>query len=1051
MTKQPRRITVFAGQILVGILVLPMLATPLSAVAAATGPAIGPLRILTAVPVQKYAKLEVAFDITDTAATNPYFPYDPNPPAGIQTGAGISADALLLPPGQADWAASKTLPCFYYQPVQELGSGAEVALAPTGKAEWRCRFTPETAGQWQYKIRATDAGGTTESAIHEFDCIDSNRKGFIRVSPTDSRFFEFSDGTPLVTPLINVEEGSPLNSVAEIRQNIQKMGQNGIRFVRWFPTGEGANYAAIPFGDSLRMSWRFGGSASVLDDVDTAAGKLFSFQPYYYSIQELPGLPGARYRLSLRAKITGEQVLRAGINSASVDVCSASSTYHQSNGHSDTCTYKRDGWNDYSVSFTNSSNAPAIAVNISGLYVNSDAPAPYSSVQSGKIRIHSIVLQRDESGSGGWGPNLLTRSDPDTFAYVDQVSAATLDEIFRVSEQYGVYHKLTLFHKNDDILNRFLPDGTVTSNWDDLDRPFYSAPGQAARWYENAYVRYFVARWSYTPALHSLELANENHLTQESYAAGFALTNLVHGLSPRRVLMSNSFWGWLVDPYFNDPTNKDAIDYSDKHWYANEAGWGTSEYAGEVISAQYKDSAAYVRECWSRFKEYEASLRLDEPIVRGEGGVARSGTEPQHSDIPSDPKGTYYHKKLWAHVGSLGYSCDGEWYPRLFVPYSNIQFPNITYNLEKMFGAYERFIQAEPLSNGRYREIGTDLTSGTGQILLADMAGSLRAWGRLDPIAGKGMLWIDNANHTWWNVVQGSAILAAGARLTVQGLPAGTYSAEWWDTTAGAATRTETYTVGADGRLSFTVSNLADDVAIKFTNTELAQTSVPLDQGWNLVALPLIPANPSPGAIFASIAGQYSAVFAYNACDSFDPWKRFDPNAPAFVNDLTTISIGQGLWIQATADTTVTITGSMPGGVSIPLCTGMNLFGYPAKTSVPLPDALASIGGKYARVYTYDPTVTADPWKMFDPSAPSSANDLNTMGPGKGYWVQIRDPAVLVLNTQSATVNVEEPAAGENAIHALPAVVTNDGPPSLPGVTFDVRKLSSLLTGRQGR
>ena len=188
----------------------------------------------------------------------------------------------------------------------------------------------------------------------------------------------------------------------------------------------------------------------------------------------------------------------------------------------------RDGWNDYSVSFTNSSNAPTIAVNMRGLYVSSDAPAPYRSVQSGRIRIHSIVLQRDESGGGGWGPNLLARSDPDTFAYVDQVGAARLDEIFRVSEQYGVYHKLTLFHKNDDILNRFLPDGTVTADFDSLDRPFYSQPGQAARWYENAYVRYFVARWSYSPALHSLELANENHLIQESYAAGFALTNLVH-------------------------------------------------------------------------------------------------------------------------------------------------------------------------------------------------------------------------------------------------------------------------------------------------------------------------------------------------------------------------------------------------------------------------------------------------------------------------------------------------------------------------------------------
>jgi hypothetical protein len=124
--------------------------------------------------------------------------------------------------------------------------------------------------------------------------------------------------------------------------------------------------------------------------------------------------------------------------------------------------------------------------------------------------------------------------------------------------------------------------------------------------------------------------------------------------------------------------------------------------------------------------------------------------------------------------------------------------------------------------------------------------------------------------------------------------------------------------------------------------------------------LPLIPVDPSPGAIFASIAGQYSAVFAYNACDSSDPWKRFDPNAPSFVNDLTTIGIGQGLWIQATADTTATITGSVPGSVSILLCAGMNLISYPAATSVPLPDALVSTAGKYDRVWAYDPTDTAD-------------------------------------------------------------------------------------------
>jgi len=279
----------------------------------------------------------------------------------------------------------------------------------------------------------------------------------------------------------------------------------------------------------------------------------------------------------------------------------------------------------------------------------------------------------------------------------------------------------------------------------------------------------------------------------------------------------------------------------------------------------------------------------------------------------------------------------------------------------------------------------------------------LRAWGRLDPVAGKGMLWIDNASHTWWNVVQGSAIPATGARLTIQGLPGGTYSAEWWDTTAGTASRSESYVVGADGRLSFTVSDLAGDVAVKFTNTKLsglAQASIPLHQGWNLVALPLILADPSPSAIFAPIAGRYSAAFAYNACDSADPWKKFDPNAPSFANDLTAIGTGQGLWIEATANTTLTVTGTVPGNASIQLCAGANLIDYPSIATVPLPDALASIAGKYQRIHAYEPADSADPWKSFDPNVPPFINDLSTLGPGRGYWVQMTEPAILVLNNQ---------------------------------------------------
>ncbi len=519
--------------------------------------------------------------------------------------------------------------------------------------DWRCRFTPDVVGTWHVKVRATDASGTAESTAESFDCAPSDRKGFIGVSQTDSRFFEFSDGTPFFTPLINVEEGSPFNSLADIRANIKMMGENGIRFLRWFPTGEGANFFVAPYADTMRINWRFGDGWVTTDGVDTAAGKLFSYRPYYYSGQTVTLLPNSRYRLSFTAQVTGDQVVRAQVGNlagGTVDVCSTTGTVHAADGG--TCTYRDDGWQEIDVIVQTGGSGTTVDVAVRGLYVSADAPAPYNSVQSGTVRVHSIRLQRDETGNGDWGGNLLTRSDPDTYGYIDPQAAAKLDEILRLSEIYGVYHKLTLFHKNDNLLARFLPDGTV-GDWNISN--FYAADGEAARWYEEAYARYFVGRWSYSTALHSLELANENYFDARAQDAAFAIAQVVRDLSPRHILMSNSFWGWWVDSFWTDVERGDLMDYSDKHWYANETGSSCDSNGEhcELISNVWDDSAAYVRECALRFNEYREAFGYDKPIVRGEGGVAVSATEPQNPEIAQDPTGTYYHKKLWAHVGTL--------------------------------------------------------------------------------------------------------------------------------------------------------------------------------------------------------------------------------------------------------------------------------------------------------------------------------------------------------------------------------------------------------------
>ena len=174
--------------------------------------------------------------------------------------------------------------------------------------------------------------------------------------------------------------------------------------------------------------------------------------------------------------------------------------------------------------------------------------------------------------------------------------------------------------------------------------------------------------------------------------------------------------------------------------------------------------------------------------------------------------------------------------------------------------------------------------------------------------------------------------------------------------------------------------------------------SVPLVTGWNLVALPLTPTSATPSILFAPIAGQLDSVLAYDGCDTADPWKKYDPKAPSFTNDLTEVGVGRGLWIRTTANTTLTVTGSAPSSVSIALSAGPNLISYPSSASVSLPDGLASITGKFNKVFAYDAADTADPWKTFDPSAPSVVNDLRSMGPGKGYWIEMKEPGILQIN-----------------------------------------------------
>lgn len=165
---------------------------------------------------------------------------------------------------------------------------------------------------------------------------------------------------------------------------------------------------------------------------------------------------------------------------------------------------------------------------------------------------------------------------------------------------------------------------------------------------------------------------------------------------------------------------------------------------------------------------------------------------------------------------------------------------------------------------------------------------------------------------------------------------------------------------------------------------------IPLVPGWNLVSFKLVPDDTSIEVVLASIAGNYDLVYAWDG--STQSWQQFDPSAPAYSNTLQNLDQTRGFWIHATFPIILTITGTPPATTDIPLysaSSGWNLVGYPSNAERDLPGALQDhgVGTDFSVVYAYNANDPADPWKLFDRAAPPYSNDLTSLTPGLGYWI----------------------------------------------------------------
>jgi hypothetical protein len=166
-----------------------------------------------------------------------------------------------------------------------------------------------------------------------------------------------------------------------------------------------------------------------------------------------------------------------------------------------------------------------------------------------------------------------------------------------------------------------------------------------------------------------------------------------------------------------------------------------------------------------------------------------------------------------------------------------------------------------------------------------------------------------------------------------------------------------------------------------------ASSTVKLATGWNLISLPVRPANTGIDSVLSAINGKFDAIYSYDAAKG--QYLSYVPGEKR--NDLTSLENGRGYWIYMNQAGSLTVNG-VAASKSVDLQAGWNLAGLSSTSAVPIATALSSLKGKYEAVYAFD--TSSNTYRGHDPQA---GGELTSMSPGEGYWIYASEKVTWVL------------------------------------------------------
>jgi hypothetical protein len=522
--------------------------------------------------VGRYARIEFALNCKPVFR-NPYNPDE------------VDLRLILTSPSGREIV----LPAFYVQPFEERaverGGKSEEWRYPVGAGAWRARFAPSEVGQYRVVAKLTDRAGSVTSPPVSFDCTPSERRGFVRVSEEDPRFYAFDDGSPFFAVGQDV---AFIRSARQARAMFAKLAASGANFVRVWTCCEDWAMAIEARKSAWGRSWawtppiahlpgRRGYHADQRCLLLAGGGASLSPNPCHRV-----GLkPETRYRLrgAVRtAKGAAVEVQIAGVEP----------------GEAVTGGPK---WGKFQREFTTTPDQwwlPRLTFRLAG---------------DGRAWLRDLSLTEADGG-----PELLWEADVNRppRGWYNQVDCRILDHVVGAAETHGLSLQLCLLTR-DHYMHAL----------GDAGSPAYDAALADAK----NLLRYAVARWGYSTSVAVWEYFNEINpgLPLEPFyrECGAYLDRV----DPYRHLRASSHWHhsprhWAMA----------SLDQADEHFYCRPAE-----------GALFKDAAAAVLDRAKRLRD--AAPRR--PALISEFGVLANNWQPT-PELAKDAAFVNHHNALWA-------------------------------------------------------------------------------------------------------------------------------------------------------------------------------------------------------------------------------------------------------------------------------------------------------------------------------------------------------------------------------------------------------------------